>query len=479
MDRIRLTGISLRHFKNVCKGAIDLSKGHNADSACNVLGVYGQNGSGKTALIDSLHILKHLLSQFPHCSSDEIQECVHYINVASKSSELTWTFRIDDGNGASQLVEYSVTLQKCEDCMSVESANQAPQIQFANERIAVTSMIDGEKARKAVLIDTNVDGVFKPAARFRSLVAADKKAKEDLIVAKKLARERSCSFVFSAELLAILRRTQAEDCSLLRNIVERLRYYGQYELFVVKTTSTGLISLNALPISFTYEQPQLKSSGAILLPLNEDCLLSQKAFDMAQILIKHMNVVLCKLVPGLTVSLKKIGSKLLPDGSSGVSVQFVSLKNAQEIPLKYESEGIKKIISVLHLLIEVFNKPSTTVAIDELDSGVFEYLLGELLEIISDRGRGQLIFTSHNLRPLETLHRDMIVFTTTNPDNRYIRFRNVKSNNNLRDFYYRGIVLGGQAEEVYSLTNNSEISYAFMSAGELMRGEAKGDADGL
>jgi hypothetical protein len=126
----------------------------------------------------------------------------------------------------------------------------------------------------------------------------------------------------------------------------------------------------------------------------------------------------------------------------------------------------------------VFNKPSTTVAIDELDSGVFEYLLGELLQIISDRGRGQLIFTSHNLRPLETLHRDMIAFTTTNPDNRYIRFRNVKSTNNLRDFYYRDIMLGGQVEEVYSRTNNSDISYAFMSAGELMNGESKGDSNG-
>ncbi len=479
MDRIRLTGISLRHFKNVRNGVIDLSKGHNADSACNVLGVYGQNGSGKTALIDSLQILKYLLSQFSHCSPNEIQEWVHYINVASKSSELTWTFRLDDDKGGSQLVEYSVTLQKCEDCMSAESPMRAPQIQFSNERIAVTSIVDEERARKAVLIDTNVDGVFRPAARFRSLVATDKKVKEDLIVAKRLAKERSRSFVFSAELLDVLTRTQVKDNQLLKSIIDRLRYYGQYELFVVKTYSTGLISLNALPIPFTFEQPQYKSTGSILLPLNEDSLVPQNAFDTAQILIKHMNVVLCKLVPGLTIALKKIGSKLLPDGSTGVAVQFISLKNAQEIPLKYESEGIKKIISVLHLLIEVFNKPSTTVAIDELDSGVFEYLLGELLQIISDRGRGQLIFTSHNLRPLETLHRDMIAFTTTNPDKRYIRFRNVKSNNNLRDFYYRGIVLGGQAEEVYSLTNNSEISYAFMSAGELMRGEAKGDADGL
>lgn len=477
MERIRLIGIALGRFKNVRHGAIDLSKGQETDSACSVLGVYGQNGSGKTALIDSLQVLKHLLSPFPCCSPSEVQEWTHYINVESKSSELTWTFRLDDDKGVVRRVEYSVAVQKCEDCMAVENAVWIPRIQFANEKISVTSTIDGETTRKAVLIDTNAEDTFKPATRLRALVAADKKARESLIVAKRLSMENSRSFVFSSEFSEIMAKAANEDSQQLKNVIARLRHYGQYELFVVRTLSTGLISLNALPISFTYEQPQFKSTGSILLPLNEDSLVPQKAFDTTQILIKHMNIVLCKLVPGLTIALKNIGNKLLADGSTGVLVQLVSLKNTQEIPLKYESEGIKKIISVLHLLIEAFNKPSTTVAIDELDSGVFEYLLGELLQIVSERGRGQLIFTSHNLRPLETLRRDMIAFTTTNPDNRYIRFRNVKSNNNLRDFYYRDILLGGQSEEVYSRTNNAEISYAFMSAGELLNGEGKGGGD--
>ena len=145
----------------------------------------------------------------------------------------------------------------------------------------------------------------------------------------------------------------------------------------------------------------------------------------------------------------------------------MSLKNNKEIPLKNESEGIKKIISILQLLIAVYNQPSVTVAIDELDSGIFEYLLGELLRIISEKGRGQLIFTSHNLRPLETLDRGFIAFTTTNPFKRYIRLTNIKDNNNLRDFYFRDIVLGEQKEEVYELTNNAEIALAFREAGEI------------
>lgn len=121
----------------------------------------------------------------------------------------------------------------------------------------------------------------------------------------------------------------------------------------------------------------------------------------------------------------------------------------------------------MHLLIGVYNRTSLTVAIDELDAGIFEYLLGEILHIVAEKGKGQLIFTSHNLRPLERLDRGYIAFTTTNPYNRYIRMTNVKGNNNLRDFYYRDIILGEQSEPVYDLTNNYDIALAFREAGEL------------
>ena len=179
-----------------------------------------------------------------------------------------------------------------------------------------------------------------------------------------------------------------------------------------------------------------------------------------------MNIVLQQLIPGLTINVKEMGTQLYPNGSIGYLIQLMSNKNSKEIPLQYESEGIKKLISVLQLLIVIYNKPSMTVAIDELDSGVFEYLLGEILRILAEKGKGQLVFTSHNLRPLETLDKCFITFTTTNPQNRYIRMNNVKTTNNLRDFYYRDIVLGEQNEPVYDLTNNSEIAMAFREAGD-------------
>ena len=206
--------------------------------------------------------------------------------------------------------------------------------------------------------------------------------------------------------------------------------------------------------------------GNLLFPLEVPAPIPDEAVEPVKKIIDNMNIVLQQLVPGLTISVVDLGPVVSKEGHIGRSVQLMSLKNGKEIPFKYESNGIKKIVSILQLLIMVYNNPSITVAIDELDSGIFEYLLGELLNIISEKGKGQLIFTSHNLRPLETIDKGFIAFTTTNPENRYIRFANVKGNNNLRDFYYRDIVLGEQNEEVYSPTNNFEIALAFREAGE-------------
>jgi hypothetical protein len=40
----------------------------------------------------------------------------------------------------------------------------------------------------------------------------------------------------------------------------------------------------------------------------------------------------------------------------------------------------------------------------------------------------------------------------------------VKQTNNLRDFYYRDLMLGGQQEELYEQTHNAEIALSFREA---------------
>jgi AAA15 family ATPase/GTPase len=130
-----------------------------------------------------------------------------------------------------------------------------------------------------------------------------------------------------------------------------------------------------------------------------------------------------------------------------------------------ESEGIIKIISILNVLIQTFGNPSICLVIDELDTGIFEYTFGELLDIFSKSAKGQLIFTSHNLRALEILNKDSIMFSTVNPNNRYIHMKSVRGSNNLRSMYIRSITLGGLDETIYEETDSLKIARAFRKAG--------------
>ena len=312
--------------------------------------------------------------------------------------------------------------------------------------------------------------MFVPKSKFEILFGKDYEDMTGFLVDKRICQAESRSFLFSSLFLKRLNSRR----EFLRNITEYNRIteiigllvqYGNHDLFVVLTAHSGLHSLNVLPLEINVKQDDMRRIGTITLPLDQSITFPMPIVDVIHNIINMMNLVLSEIIPGLQISASDLGAELLENGESGKRLILVSNKNNKSIPLKYESEGIRKIISILSLLIAVYNRSSVTIAVDELDAGIFEYLLGELLRIIAEKGKGQLIFTSHNLRPLETLDKGFIAFTTTNPNNRYIRPKNVKASNNLRDFYYRDITLGEQSEEVYKPTQNAEISYAFKKAG--------------
>ena len=464
---VRISSIEIVNYKNVRYGYLDLENSRKPYRA-NILGLYGQNGSGKTALIDALSLLKIALSgqSVPVWLAD-------FIHVEAEFAKLKFKFSVKNSeNTASYLAVYEFCLRKIPDDgeQNVEQNLDISQTEkykavIFNEILSCSYTSGGVKKKLLPIVDTTLGDVFGPEVKYNTLVGKDKNIQTDLLVAKKMVAATSRSFIFSKELLSIVRENSRDEH--YQFLMNALASFGNYGLFVIRTSNTGLISMNALPLAFKYEKKSLSAIGNLMIPLDRASTIPQEAYHLVERIIADMNIVLSQIVPGLSITVKNLGTQLDKNGRIGARIQLVSNKNNKEIPLQYESEGIKKIISILQLLIVIYNNPSITVAIDELDSGVFEYLLGELLRIIAENGKGQLIFTSHNLRPLETLDRGFIAFTTTNPDKRYIRMTNVKPNNNLRDFYYRDILLGEQDEPVYDMTNNYEIAFAFREAGEV------------
>lgn len=471
---VRIGSISIQNFKNIKSGQLDFVN-FRKNYKASILGLYGQNGSGKTTLIDAFELLKCIL-----CGKPIPCHIADYINIEADYATLLYTFDISTAS-ARYKVFYECSLRKEE---TIEERNieiynihekQSKSVIF-NEVLSYsfegTTEEKNTKLRKSPFIDTRTEKIFIPVSKYECLVGKNKEREMNLFVAKKIASHTSRSFIFSAELINAIRsqrERQQNNAEYLRHLtlLENLIYYGNYELFVIRTANNGIISMNTLPLAFKYQEENSEAVGQIMLPLDTPAVIPKESVEIVEKVIYDMNIVLNQIVPGLTIGLKNLGAQILENGKIGNKIQLMSRKNSREIALKYESEGIKKIISILQLFIVIYNQSSITVVIDELDTGIFEYLLGEILRVISEKGKGQLIFTSHNLRPLETLDRGFIAFTTTNPFKRYIRLNNVKENKNLRDFYFRDIVLGEQQEEIYKPTNNAEIAMAFREAGEI------------
>ena len=469
---VRLTAVTLENFKNVVRGSLDLSVDNGVGS---LLALYGQNGSGKTALIRALAFLKSLLAgrSLPEDFSDSI-------HVKASSARLAFEFRVTPAEGGDPIrVAYEVVLARkkmeaASELWLTDPVRETAEIQ--SEKFVVW-LSGGEGVRKTCLIDTSEDLLpFGPKARLLDLVGRDRTVHSNLQAERRLAQERRQSFVFSGALYqtikAKMEREATESSSVLQTVeglIFRLWRYGMSELFVIEPEQAGLVSLNAMPLQMKAEpapdHPGV--SGAVLLPMSGVGWISEELLPVVNHIIGEVNLVLNQLVPGLTVQCQERYRETGPKGEGRVAVELVSLKNEEPISLRYESDGIKKIFSVLHLLICAYNDRTVTVAIDELDAGVFEYLLGEMVRLMADHGWGQLIFTSHNLRVLETVNRKFIAFTSADPARRYLRMKNIKGTNNLRDVYYRDIFLGPEDETppFYTPTNNAAIAMAMRKAG--------------
>ncbi|QQS88021.1 AAA family ATPase [Fusobacterium canifelinum] len=445
---VRLLEIGIVNLKNVKNGKISFLNSNIKETLTlqlgDILGIYGQNGSGKTTVIEALSILKSILVRIP--LDNELKNLITY---GEKNIELLFKFYIEIEN-KKYIVEYKVIIGKTGDNT----------IEILSEIIKYSIYTEQDKRWKntQTLIETpfneNIINSKKYNKNFSSEVDLLK-----ILISQGISQKLRVSSIFSQDIKNFLK----EDTDLIY-IIEALEYYGNLNLFIVSNKDIGMITLNLLlPLKIK----NLNSCGDLPIQIdkNESIIVNQIIYPSVEKAINEINIVLKRIIPDLQLKIEEQRKETLPDGNINIIADLRSIREGKSISLRYESEGIKRIISILGVLIAGYNQPSVCLAIDELDSRIFEYLLGEILEVLSSEIKGQLIFTSHNLRILEKIDKKNIVFSTTNPENRYIRFKYIKPNNNLRDMYLRELIIQEQAEQLYKETKQSDIKRAFYRAG--------------
>lgn len=473
----RIESIELTNFKNIKHGQIDFSNYGNGNINLdkNITAVYGQNGSGKTALVDAISIIKNIIQ-----GRKVPATFANYIRKGETSTTISITFFIQ-ANGDTCLATYSITLSCVENGVVV-----------SKEVISAKEYIDNNWNYKTDIInyEKEVDGFNISPNYLYSILTNNRNSALDLLVAESLCAVEndktktidSSSLLFSnrfRELLKKERKKEKEKATLLHvsKIISLISNAVGKNLLIINDSDFGGISenLHAIPIYIRQKYSDLKGQeveaiGSIPIEIYDKTYVPVKLFDLYSNFVNQINAVLSSIIPGISVELidkqEEFDSQKLPM----ISFSIVTVRNGEKISLKYESAGIKKILCIISSLIAAFNNEDMCFVVDELDSGIFEYLLGQIITVFKEDAKGQLIFTSHNLHVLELLDNKSIIITTWNSENCYQHLRDVQTNNNKRLLYLRQIELSDdECDVVYNKTNQYEMSYAFKKAYQIAK----------
>lgn len=133
----------------------------------------------------------------------------------------------------------------------------------------------------------------------------------------------------------------------------------------------------------------------------------------------------------------------------------------KSIPSRLESDGTRRILNQFDTIIG--SLLGETVILDEIDNGIHDVLMKNIIMSIKDEITGQLIITTHNTLLLEILPKENIYILSTdyNGNKRISSIKEygikIQKNNNARDLYFKG-VFGGIPTTDY--IDFEEIKYA-------------------
>jgi len=345
--------------------------------------IYGENGSGKTAVVTSVKLMQNLLIDKNYLADLDTQKKLsEIINKKTRESVIECDIYVDAGEG-SFTMRYYIRLRLEEDervCIAEES------LKVRKGRYSKNLFSQIYKTEDGVLKQYAHCGIYQEIKE-KTLNLLDKQT----LVSRSLdyfalylnSEQVVEAFFYSLtlQIFAITNLNVSLDDSdshygfvlreKLRRIEESYKESGNHELILhmqnAVTEIEGVESLVAKDIFSRYE----------------------KKVDR-----------LCDFVKLFKPELKGIEIEKKDDGRY-YRCRLNMVYEGYSLDREFESKGIKKIMDLYDCLDAAGD--GHVVFIDELDANISDVYLGKLIEYFCYYGKGQLCFTAHNLSPMAIL----------------------------------------------------------------------------
>lgn len=324
----------------------------------NVKGIFGPNGIGKTSIIKGMDILRKISLNDNYLTNDfNLIILDKIINKKIEKASLEIEFLVIDDKKKKSRYVHSITI-------AITSPKEI-KILFENikKKDPNTDQIVGE-----ILIE---NGIIKND----SLHKDDLKS-EIVDITKNLLEKRSIVNIVKP--------------SVLKSIdLEKIRYF--YRKLHIK------IDREDSHLGYALMDNPLKDD----IPFNDsignyDMIISKNNLPIFEDYLRRMTEFLKIFKPNLrNIEYEK------KEGKEEYYINILFVYDDYKVDYEFESMGIKNLFSLFTYFRAL--SQDEVVVIDEIDTSIHDIYLNKLIEFFAVDGKGQLVFTAHNITLLQTL----------------------------------------------------------------------------
>ena len=360
--------ISLNFYKKT------LSKQNNTDKY-KIKAIYGENGSGKTAIITAVNILKNIIIEGNYLGNPYNQKLLReLVNKKTNSLDLEASF-LDKTNNI--IYTFKIELVSQNDFFEIahEKFSVKPGA-YNNDIYRIIYETKNGKLIKVDCINSNKEIIFENTfnlLKTQSFISIfPKYADEKILDDKTFVVDILSIIIFSLMINVYLDEEDQHELYFLSNFIKEASHNISEKFNLEDFEYFNSVSSNKIEKeNFSYYKEKIN--------------------------------MLCDFVRIFKKNLKSIDIEKKEDGQFYICSLNMNYGD-YKINKEFESTGIKKLIRLFDCFNDISN--GGIVFIDEMDSNINGVYLCKLLEYFMSYCEGQLCFTTHNIDPMSVLKKN-------------------------------------------------------------------------